>query len=123
MRLATVTLSGAGDTVVVTSLVTPTAAQMLVADAVQAAAGARPASVTLAAPDRVTVRLGSDLSGRLRVLADGTLVVRLDGGPLAGQDVALLHPGGSLPFTLVSVTVTSDGSLRIEGSLSGGLLG
>ena len=123
IRLATVTLSGTGQALTATSEVTATAAETLVADAVEATIGTRPSSVTLGAPDQVTVRVGSDVTGSLRVRADGTLVAGLEGGRLTGREGVLLPADASLPFTLVSVTVTTAGSLRIVGSLPGGLLG
>ena len=123
MRIATVTLSGSGSSTIATSDVAPADAQALIADAIESTIGTRPTKVTLFAPDRVTLHLVVDVSGRVRVLADGTLVVRLTAGQLAGQDLVLLPADGSLPVTLQSVVVTLGGGLRIVGSLKGGLLG
>jgi hypothetical protein len=123
LRLATVTLSGSGGAITATSLVASAAAQVLIADAVQATLGRRPTAVELATPDRVTVHLGSDVTGTISVLTSGRLVIHVEGGAMAGQDLVVLGAGAGLPFTLTSVTVTPDGGLRVVGDLAGGLLG
>jgi hypothetical protein len=122
--LKTVTLAGTGGPIVATSTVGATAAQVLVADGVQAVLGIRPTSVTLTGSDRVGVRLGgAEASGRLAVTETGALVLHLETGTGAGRDLVLVGTDVSLPFRLTSVTVEADGGLRIEGELTGGLLG
>jgi len=123
LRLATVDLSGSGGSMIATSTVTAADARTLIANGIQAVLGVFPTTVTLTAPDRVVVRIaGAEASGRVSVTADGGLVVHLDTGPMARQDLALAG-ADSTPFRLTSVTVTADGGLRIVGELPGGLLG
>ena len=79
--------------------------------------------MTLTAPDRLTVRMGVAVSGRLAVTAAGDLVVRVLDGPAAGDEIVLLRGGEDLPIRLTSVTVTASGDLRLAGELAVGLLG
>ena len=98
--------------------------EALIADAVEAQTGARPTSVTLRAPDRVSFTLGgTKVAGRFAVTPDGDLVVRGDDGPAQGREVVLVRGGDDLPIELTSVKVTASGGLRLTGDLAIGILG
>jgi hypothetical protein len=123
LDLPEITLSGGGDAVDAATSITATAADTLVADAIEAGLGQRPTSVTLASPDLVTVRLGITVHARLVVTAAGDLVARVADGPAAGQDVTLLRGGEDLPIRLTGADVTAGGDLHLAGRLTVGLLG
>jgi len=123
LTLGSIALSGGGDAVVATTTIPAGEAVALIADGLEAKLGIRPTSVVLASPDRLTVRLGVAVSGRLAVTATGDLVVRVLDGPAAGDEIVLLRGGEDLPVRLTSVTVTGAGDLRLAGELAIGLLG
>jgi hypothetical protein len=123
LRLGSIQLSGGGDAITATTTIPGSQAEGLIADAVESALGIRPTTVMLAPPDRVTVQLGVTVDGRLRVTRGGDLVARMTSGPMAGQDVTLLHGGEDLPVRLTNVSVTPAGDLRLGGNLTVGLLG
>jgi hypothetical protein len=123
IRLDSIALSGGGESVTATTTLDAGQAEDLVADALETELGGRPASVTLRAPDRITVDIGIAVNGRLQVTPDGDLVVRVSDGPAAGRTVVLVRGGEDLPIRLTSVTVTDDGALRLVGELAVGLLG
>lgn len=75
--------------------------------------GTRPDSADLVAPDGIRVRLGpSELQGRLRVEADGALVVASSLGT-----VRLVEPDPSIPLRLTGVSIV-DGGLALIGTLN-----
>lgn len=123
LTLGSIALSGVGDAVVATTTIPANEATKLIADAVESKLGTRPTSVTLASPDRLTVRLGAAVSGRLAVTATGDLVAHVLDGPAAGDEIVLLRGSEDLPIRLTSVTVTASGDLRLVGELAVGLLG
>jgi hypothetical protein len=121
--LSTVTISGGGDRLLASTVVSKADVEALVADEVERRTGARPASVRLVAPDRLIVRAGGEtIKGRFAAVG-GDLVVGLTSGPGEGTDVVLLRGGEDLPLEIRAVEVTSDGALRIEGELAVGVLG
>ena len=121
--LASVTLSGGGDSVSASTTIAAADAEALLADAVEAQLGVRPSAVTLSAPDLVAARLGILVHARLGVSAAGDLEAKVLDGPEAGRTVVLLRGGGALPIRLTSVGVTRAGDLRLSGDLAVGLLG
>ncbi len=123
LTLDSITLSGGGDVVTAATTISASEARTLVADAAEAGLGARPTSVTLRAPDQVTVAMGVTVHARLSVTAAGDLVARVSDGPVAGLEVTLLRGGEDLPVRLTSVTVTEAGDLTLAGELTVGLLG
>ena len=123
VRLTSITLGGGGEVVTATTTVEAAQAERLVGDALEAELGTRPASVTLTAPDRISVNVGGAVHGRLSVTAAGDLVVTVSDGPTAGQSITLLRGGEDLPIRLTSVRVTAGGGMRLAGELAVGLLG
>lgn len=123
VTLDRITLAGDLGHVTTTIVISAADATSLISDAVERQTGVRPGSVRLAAPDRVTVRAGIPVRGRLVVTGAGNLVVRVDEGPLAGSQLLLVRGGEDLPIRLTSVGVTRDGDVRLTGDLTVGLLG
>ena len=123
LTLAGITLSGGGGKVTASTTIAGSDAEGLLADAIEAGLCIRPSSVTLSAPDRVTVRLGSVVHARLRISAAGDLEAEILDGSEAGRTVILLLDGGDLPVHLTGVRVTSSGGLRLTGDLAMGLPG
>ncbi len=123
LPLGSIAMSGGGDAVIATMTLPADEARTLVAESLESALGDRPSSVRLSPPDRLTVRYGVAVNGRLAVTSSGDLVVRVLDGPTAGQEVVLLRGGEDLPIRLTSVTVTAGGDLRLVGQLVIGLLG
>jgi hypothetical protein len=124
LTLATIRLSGGGDTITAATTVPVAQAKTLVADAVEATLGIRPTSVSLTAPDKVKVtEAGTVVHGRLSVTSSGDLVVDVLDGPAAGQQVVVLAGGQDLPIRLSSMSVTAAGALRLTGELTVGLFG
>jgi hypothetical protein len=120
-------ISVSGDTsgIAATTVVDGSEAERLIADAVEARVGARPASVALVAPDTLTVELaaGITVTGTLDVDAAGNLVVRLADDPAGIGTLVLLRGGTDLPMRLTDVRVTKAGNLRLAGDLAIGILG
>ncbi len=123
LTLDSILLAGGGDQVTAATTVPAAMASVLIGDAVESALGTRPTSVRLAAPDRVTVKLGVAMNGRFIVNEAGDLLVSVIDGPAAGTQVVLLRGGEDLPIRMTSATVTANGGLRLGGTLSVGLLG
>lgn len=123
LDLAEITLSGGGTAIDAGSSIAATAADTLIADAIEADVGIRPTSVTLSSPDLVTVKLDASVRARLTVTATGDLVARVSDGPMAGQEITLLRGGEDLPIRLTAVDVTPSGDLHLAGRLTVGLLG
>ena len=123
VTLDKITLAGDLGHVTTTTIISAADATSLVSDAVERQTGVRPASVRLAAPNRVTVRAGTTIRGRLVVTGAGNLVVRVDEGPLGGSQLLLVRGGQDVPIRLTSAAVTGDGDLRLTGDLTVGLLG
>jgi hypothetical protein len=123
LALQTITLSGGGSAVTASTTVAGADASRLIADAVESSLGTRPTSVTLSAPDVVTVKLVITVTARLSVDAAGDLVATVASGPAAGQVVVLLRGGEDLPIRLTAARVTSMGDLHLDGTLAVGLLG
>ncbi|MEW6223780.1 MAG: hypothetical protein AB1627_04050 [Chloroflexota bacterium] len=123
VRLESITLGGGGEVVTATTTVEAAQAGRLVADALEAELGTRPASVTLTAPDRISVSLGVAVHGRLSVTAAGDLVVTVSDGPAAGREITLLQGGEDLPIRLTSVRIAAGGGMRLAGELAVALLG
>jgi hypothetical protein len=121
--LDSIVLSGGGDTVTATTTLAGAQAERLLADALEADLGARPTSIDLSAPDRITLEAGVRIGGRLMVTPDGDLVARVLDGPAAGREVVLVRGGEDLPIRLTSVAVTDAGHVRLTGELAVGLLG
>ncbi len=122
-RLRSVTLGGGGERLTVGTTMSKADAEALIADAIELRTGTRPTSVTLTAPDRLTVRAGGEtMKGRFTADA-GDLVVAITSGPGEGTEVVMLRGGDDLPMEISRARVTDTGGLRIEGVLAVGLLG
>ncbi len=122
--LSAITLTGTGGALTASTTIPAARAQAMLADGITTAIGMRPTSVVLAAPGKVTVKLGGlAVTGRLGVDPAGDVVATIASGPLQGQQVMLLAAGGGLPIRVTSATVTPAGDLRVDGDLSVGLLG
>ena len=119
-RVERITLLGGPDGITTTTVIPNAEVEALIADAVEAQTGARPTSVTLRAPDRVsfTPRRRPGWPGASRSTADGDLVVRGDDGLTQGREVVLVRGGDDLPIELTSVKVTPSGGLRLTGDLA-----
>jgi hypothetical protein len=123
ITLDRITIGGGGDRITATTVVPNAEAEALIADALEAETGVRPASVALVAPDRVTVRVsGRTLGGRFAIGSAGDLVVRVEDAPAAGTEMVLVRGGQDLPIRLTSVRVTTSGGLRLVGNLEFGIL-
>jgi hypothetical protein len=123
ITLDRITILGGGDAITTTTVIPNPEAEALIADAVEAQVGVRPSSVTLTAPDRITVKAGVTLNGRLAVNDAGDLVLRGDDPLTAGGAVVLVRGGEDLPIELTSVRVTAAGGLRLDGDLAMRILG
>lgn len=124
VTLDRITIQGTTESITTTTVVPNAEAEALIADAVAAQTGTRPTSVTLSAPDGLTVRVGGQtLQGRFAINDKGDLVIRGTSGAIEGTEVALVRGGEDLPIELTSVTVTKGGGLRLTGDLAIGILG
>jgi hypothetical protein len=123
LALGAITVAGGGDEITATTTVPGADVERLIADAAEPINGSRPKSVTLTAPNRVTVDFGFDVEGTLDVNGSGDLVVIVPDSPLAGGEIVLLRGGEDLPIRLTGVRVTEDGDLRLAGDLEIGILG
>jgi hypothetical protein len=123
VTLSGIDILGGGDAITATTTIPNAEAEALIADAVQRETGTRPTSITLTAPDKLAVKAGASISGRLAVTPSGDLVVRADAGTLGTVQATLLKGGDDLPIKLTSVKVTRAGDLRLVGDLAVGLLG
>ncbi len=124
VTLDRITIGGGGDHVTTATVIPKADAEALISDAVGAQTGVRPTSVSLVAPDWVTVRAGGKtLGGRFAINGNGDLVVRGDEGAGAGTELVLVRGGKDLPIELTSVRVTTSGGLRLAGDLAVGILG
>ncbi len=123
VTLDRITLAGDLGHVTTTTTIPRAEAEALVADAVESQTGVRPTAVRFRGSDRVSVRLGATVTGRLAISDTGNLVVRVDDGELAGTEAVLVRGGQDLPIRLTSVRVTDAGGLRLTGDLTVGLLG
>jgi hypothetical protein len=110
-------LLGGGEDITTTTVISNAEAEALLAVAIEAELGVRPSSVRLEAPDRVVIRAGVTVSGRLAVTRGGDLVVRAAGGLADGTPLVVLRGGEDLPITLTSVVVTAGGDLELTGGL------
>jgi hypothetical protein len=123
ITLGRISVLGGGTDITTTTVIPNAEVEALISDAVEAQAGVRPTSVSLEAPDRLVVKAGGTVTGRLAVTDGGNLVVRVDEGLPAGTTLVLLRGGEDLPIELTSVRVTGGGDLRLTGRLVVGLLG
>ena len=123
LALDSIRLSGGGETVTATTRVAGADVEGMIADGIEAKLGARPTSVTLSAPDRITVRLDGSVKGRLLVSPSGDLAVRISNGPAEGLVVPLLRGGVDIPLRLTDASVTAAGDLELTGELAVNLLG
>ncbi len=124
IQLDSITIAGEGNDLSASTVIPKAQVQSMISDAIEQQAGIRPTAVVLTAPDKLTVKtgLGLNADGQFVVTPGGDLVVRGE-GPLAGNDVVLLHGGQDLPLELTSARVTPDGGLRLTGKLAISLLG
>jgi hypothetical protein len=119
-----ITLLGGPDGITTTTIIPNGEVKALIADAIEARTGSRPTSVSLRAPDRVSLTLGDTrVAGQFAVTPDGDLVVRGDEGLAEGREVMLVRGGNDLPIELTSVKVTASGGLRLTGDLAVGVPG
>ena len=118
-----IAVTGGGDDVTATTVIDGAVAEGLIADAVEERTGARPDSVSLRDPDRLTIDAGIEVGGTLDVDGAGNLVLEVDDNPLGLEEVILLRGGEDLPIRLTDVLVTLDGDLQLDGDLAIGLLG
>ena len=123
LTLASIELSGGGDTITATTTIPASEVEDIIADRIEDALGARPTNVKLAAPDKLTVELVVAVKGRFDVSDAGDLQVKITNGPAAGQIVTLLDADSGLPMRLTDATVTPQGDLELTGDLTVGLLG
>ena len=123
LALDSIRLSGGGETVTATTRVAGAEVESMIADGIEAKLGTRPTSVTLTAPDRITIRGDGSLRGRLLVSPTGDLQVRISNGPAEGVVVTLLRGGVDIPLRLTDASVTSAGDLELTGELAVSLLG
>lgn len=120
--LRTVTISGGGDRLLASTVVSKGDVEARVADEIEQRTGVRPAFVRLVAPDRLVVKAGGEtIRGRFRA-AGGDLVVEITSGPGEGSDIVLLRGGEDLPLEIRTVEVTGEAGLHIEGELAIGFL-
>ena len=112
-----IVLLGSGEDITTTTIVSTAEAEALLRAAIEAELGVRPSSVRLEAPDKVVIRAGVTISGRLAVTRGGDLVLRAAAGAGDGTPLAILRGGEDLPITLTSVMVTDGGDLQLTGSL------
>ncbi|HEY7737370.1 MAG TPA: hypothetical protein VH813_11295 [Candidatus Limnocylindrales bacterium] len=122
LRIERIRLDGS-DPIVASAEIDNADAEALVARGVRESTGTEPASVSLEAPDRLSIGLGATtLTGRLTVAADGSLVLSVPG--IAGAVIGdlVLVDAASLPIELRSVSV-GDGIVVLEGVLAPGLVG
>ncbi len=113
-----IVLLGSGEDISTTTTISNQEAEALVRLAIEAELGVRPSSVRLEAPDRLVIKAGVTLSGRLDVTRGGDLVVRIDGALADPGPLVLLRGGTDLPITLGSVLVTGAGDLQVTGDLA-----
>jgi hypothetical protein len=119
IHVEVVALAGPGSSVTATLTVDAATATALAAAAVERAAGARPSSVALVAPDRVVVTVGAlQVQGRL-IIDGGALVLVIE--PIGRVVVA--EPASGLPFVVSSVAVDTGGPVRLVGTLDPRALG
>lgn len=111
-----IVLLGGGEDITTTTIVSNDKAEALLGAAIEAELGVRPSSVSLEAPDKVVIRAGVTISGRLAVTRGGDLVVRAAAGVGDGKPLVVLRGGEDLPITLTSVMVTDGGDLQLTGS-------
>ena len=123
VTLDEIAVAGGGDDVTATTVIDGGVAEGLIADAVEERTGGRPDSVSLEAPDRLTIRAGIEVGGTLDVDGAGNLVLEVDDNPLGLEQVILLRGGEDLPIRLTDVLVTPAGDLQLDGDLAIGLLG
>jgi hypothetical protein len=123
LALESIGLSGTGETVVATTTIPAAEVEALIADGVEDALDARPTSVSLAPPDRLTVQLVVAVRGRFIVSSGGDLQVRITNGPAEGQVITLLRAGIDMPLRLTDARVNGAGDLELTGELAFSLLG
>ena len=123
LTLDSIRLAGAGETVIATTTIPGAEVEGLIADGIEAKLGARPTSVTLTAPDRLTVELAAPVKGRFDVSPAGDLAVRITNGPAEGQVVTLLRGGDDMPIRLTDASVTRRRRPRAHRRPAVGLLG
>jgi hypothetical protein len=117
LAIERVVLLGGGGDITTTTIVSNAEVEALLSAALEAELGVRPSSVRLEAPDRVVIRAGVTISGRLAVSRSGDLVVRAAGGIADGTSLVVIRGGEDLPITLTSVLVTAGGDLQLSGNL------
>ncbi len=123
LGLDSIRLAGGGETTIASTTIKGSDVEAMIADEIERKLGARPTSVALAAPDRLTVQMGITAKGRFVVSSNGDLLVRISNGPAEGQLVPLLRGGVDIPLRLTDATVTPSGDLELTGELAVGLLG
>ena len=106
--VASVRLSGTATDTRATLTLSSRDVGQLAGTAFQTTFGGSPSQLTLAAPDRVRMVIGgAALTARLRVQADGTLVLVPPAG-LGTSVLPLIVPGRSTPFRILSFQIVSD---------------
>lgn len=106
IRVPFAIVSGTQATAAATFTLDPSTVEELAATAVERALGVRPASVSLAAPDRVILSGGgAPVVARLAVDPSGALVLRT---PQLGT-LDIVRPGPGVPIRFSSVAVAPDG--------------
>ena len=118
-----IALLGGGDDIATTTIISNQEAENVLSVAIEAALGVRPSSVRLDGPDRLVIRAGVTITGRLVVTRGGNLVLRPDRPLGDGAPIVLLRGGEDIPIALTSVLVTDAGDLQLTGDLVVDLLG
>jgi hypothetical protein len=123
LAVETIALLGGGDQITTTTVISNREARSAVSAAVEAELGVRSSSVRLEAPDRLVIKAGVTITGRLAVTRAGNLVLRPDEPLQDGAPIVLLRGGEDIPIELTSVLVTDGGDLQLTGDLVVDLLG
>lgn len=113
-----IVLLGGSDAITTTTTISGQEVEALAGPAIEAELGVRPSSIRLEAPDRLVIKAGVTISGRLAVTRGGNLVLRADGALTDGTPLVLLRGGSDLPVVLTSVLVTEGGDLQLTGDLA-----
>lgn len=115
LEIANVELSGTATDARATLTLSSTEVGQLVGTALRTAVGSSPSQITLAAPDRLRAVVGgATVTVRLRVRADGALVLVTPAGP-GTSALPLIVPGPATPFRILSFQIVGDSLVLVAG--------